>query len=715
MRFIVPLVILLTTSWVAWGGRVTMDPNGPLSRTVKETLDPCPGYVPGDSPLVGIEETIRNTLDPCYGMVPIGEGNPDPDPPTVPSSLSVVPDGNTLGVQGVPSDDATFLGYRWCEGAGCTSFTNEVNVISMNVVYQIENLEWDTTYEVQARSEGQYGNSPWTSSVAGVIGSEPNPPDGPPTEAPGIPTLVASTTDTTLTITVPADDQYTDYDFRICEGAGCTSFTQQSRDTDSPHTFTGLTPGETYGYWARAKNSVGNSGYTSYQYTSTTGGNPDPDPEDAPPAPTSFSAIPFSSSVNLSWVSGGGTTASYGVSHCEGASCSNFGAIAPVSGTSTNVGSLTASTTYSFRVYAYNSDGLVSPGYLSGNATTTEANPPLTACTDGVDCRCDTINDPDMIFCEDFESPALAAYEVSTDGGASDKGSSGWFDTYPGQVAGCFDSSEGSHNVQGPEGYKCVWIVDSNCTGTSDTNCVPDGGHSLAERYMVGENMGITGSAIWDEPTDQFGVTYLWKYDDDYVQNGTQPRKTAEFRDAAQTGNHCLLGCNTTSTDKYAPWYEPNPIEHPFDRPIMPGSFSVGIPFSSSDNGADAGTMVVGQGQSFTTTYQIVPDRNVWPAISTNGNGPPDGWTCQQLHISGWGSTDATIRGWFNGVLAYEVDGVDMSGLRNGTDPMAGHVWNSYANGGYTGSEDGFRYTDNFIVTKGSEPVSCEDAGFANP
>ena len=338
-------------------------------------------------------------------------------------------------------------------------------------------------------------------------------------------------------------------------------------------------------------------------------------------------------------------------------------------------------------------------------------------CEDGVDCFCDRVTDPqdpfydpDVIFCEDFEALSLRSYTPSTDGGNRDKGSSGWFDVYPGQHVGCFDKSLGSHNVVGPEDYKCVNIFEkSSCGSSSEFACVPDGNYAMGSRYKAGQHNGIYGTATWDEPTRVFGYTSLWKYDANYVQNGVQPRKTNEFISQGGRGKHCILGCNTNNGDRYASWVDPAVIPENH-KAGMPGSLSFGIPYSASNEGAAGGKINVGTLQSFTTTYHIVPDLSVWPTVDKLGV-PPEGWTCQSIHVDGWGTSDAHIRAWWNGTLVVDIEGVDMTGLRDGPVPLEGFVWNNYTNKGYTGSQDSWRYEDNVVVTKGPEPVSCDALG----
>lgn len=829
MRFIVPLVILLTTSWVAWGGRVTMDPNGPLSRTVKETLDPCPGYVPGDSPLVGIEETIRNTLDPCYGMVPIGEGNPDPDPPTVPSSLSVVPDGNTLGVQGVPSDDATFLGYRWCEGAGCTSFTNEVHVISKTVVYQIENLEWDTTYEAQARSEGQYGNSPWTSSVAGITGSDPDPgtpnipdptnlavypsynsagvfwngesdseisictgsscsnygstvsipeangsfynitglaasttygvqvvatdgsnssnaltgsfttpvaPTGP--YDPPVPVFGIGVTDTTLTFIPSGISNFETFDWRTCEDAGCNSSGETTELSSGIGMLTGLTPGTVVGVRARAYGPGGTSAFSFPRiYVTTDGGNNGGGDPTGPPAPVNVVVSEATTSISMTWQSGGGDTASYGYSMCTGVSCSSFGGITPVASTSVNITGLTADTTYGFRIYSYDSGSTVSSEYASATGTTN----PLVAgggqCVDGVDCRCDVLVSAygaDVVFCEDFEDSRLTEQGVWQKNPSSLQGAGWKGQGYTGITGGCaFTDDNGTVVPPGGSVYGAAQIVNTDrCIELNDAarqSAIPgisafqvfDGNITMAQLnqpanaypelppvngqpdYQTG---GLHGAAQLDRPVKTFGVTRAVLTTSNVEETGVA------WKDDQWTVNN------------FGIWGTVNPIT-PSNPPVQPCTTPAGgwdmYPFAGTvwNWGGVKSTYTEVEGHGCDTgKLKHYPDTTTYTPPASNT------WVCQQFAYTDWGEDDMRFRYWQDGELLIDLQDIDATSAQtdvnlNGMDQFS---WNNYFNGasgdsanqGYEGTTYSGRLKDNVVVKEG-EPVPCTEIGFDPP
>lgn len=151
----------------------------------------------------------------------------------------------------------------------------------------------------------------------------------------------------------------------------CNSGTQiaPASITGTSHTITGLTAGTQYSFRVCAVN-----------------GNPTPDLSSgvtvsattlqaAPPNPTGPTATPFSTTrIDLSWTSGGGSTADYRISYQSGATapatCAAGTTISEssVTGTSHSVTGLTANTQYSFRICAINSNG--TPDVSSGVTVT---------------------------------------------------------------------------------------------------------------------------------------------------------------------------------------------------------------------------------------------------------------------------------------------------------------------------------------------------------
>src|SRR5439155_11556567 len=134
---------------------------------------------------------------------------------------------------------------------------------------------------------------------------------------------------------------------------------------------TGLTASTSYSYRVRAYNAGGTSTYTNTATALTS--TPPPAP---PAAPTSLAAAAVSTSqINLSWTDNATTEDGFRIERCAGAGCTGFAEIATVGANVVsyqNTG-LTASTSYSYRVRAYNAGG-TSP--YSNTATATTPAPP---------------------------------------------------------------------------------------------------------------------------------------------------------------------------------------------------------------------------------------------------------------------------------------------------------------------------------------------------
>jgi C1A family cysteine protease/predicted secreted protein len=132
---------------------------------------------------------------------------------------------------------------------------------------------------------------------------------------------------------------------------------------------TGLAASTTYYYQVRAYNGTADSAYTDIASTTT-------QPLPAPPlAPSSLAATAASSSqINLTWVDSD-TETGFKIERCTGVGCTNFTQIATVGANVTSYSNtgLTASTSYSYQVRAYNAGG--DSGYSNTATAVTQAAP----------------------------------------------------------------------------------------------------------------------------------------------------------------------------------------------------------------------------------------------------------------------------------------------------------------------------------------------------
>jgi hypothetical protein len=141
-----------------------------------------------------------------------------------------------------------------------------------------------------------------------------------------------------------------------CAGTGCTNFVQIAQLGVNVTTFahSGLTASSTWRYRVKAFNANGNSSYSNIAEATT------PSAATAPLAPTSLSATTASASqINLSWSDNSNNENGFYIERCANAGCTNFSQVAQ---TGINVttyfnSGLTAGSTYTYRIRAFNATG----------------------------------------------------------------------------------------------------------------------------------------------------------------------------------------------------------------------------------------------------------------------------------------------------------------------------------------------------------------------
>jgi hypothetical protein len=196
--------------------------------------------------------------------------------------------------------------------------------------------------------------------------------------AAGVPTapsnLVATGVSSSQISLTWADNSGNEDGFRVerCQGAGCTNFTQiaQLGLGVTSYNNTGLVASTTYRYQVRAFNAGGNSPYSNISQATT-------QPTAAPAAPSGLQATAISATqINLAWMDNSSNEEGFEIERCQGDGCTSFVQNAQ---TGANVTSYSdtgraASTTYSYRVRAYNSGG--NSTYSNAAQATTPAPPP---------------------------------------------------------------------------------------------------------------------------------------------------------------------------------------------------------------------------------------------------------------------------------------------------------------------------------------------------
>lgn len=188
--------------------------------------------------------------------------------------------------------------------------------------------------------------------------------------------LSASATSTSQINLVWKDNSNNEAEFRIERKTGSTGAWNQIATPAAGATnyqSTGLSPNTRYYYRIRACNSTGCSGFSTEADATTH------QQASAPASPSGLSASAASpSQINLVWTDNSNNEDGFRIERCTGSGCSSFVEIATVGAGVNgyqNTG-LAASTSYSYRVRAYNSGG--NSAYSISASATTLASPAAT-------------------------------------------------------------------------------------------------------------------------------------------------------------------------------------------------------------------------------------------------------------------------------------------------------------------------------------------------
>lgn len=155
---------------------------------------------------------------------------------------------------GVGAIDSRQLAY------GTSTSVGSATVISSDGSTAISGLSPGTTYYVWARVHNAAGYSSWSSRASFTTLRVPDPPS-----APVVSNVKPTTVDLAWTPNGNGGSAITGY--TVGWGTSPTTPSSTVEVTMSPYTVTGLTPGTTYYFFVRAKNTVG---YSSYAGPSST-------------------------------------------------------------------------------------------------------------------------------------------------------------------------------------------------------------------------------------------------------------------------------------------------------------------------------------------------------------------------------------------------------------------------------------------------------------
>ena len=231
-----------------------------------------------------------------------------------------------------------------------------------------------TSYSYRVRARDAAGNQgPYSLVVSAVTQAAV---DNPPSAPSGLSAAASGSSQVNLSWTAATDDfGVASYEVERCQGAGCSNFVAVTTVSTLAWSDTGRSPGTSYSYRVRARDTAGQVGSYSGTATAVTQAAVD----NPPSAPSGLSAAASGSSqVNLSWTAASDDfgVSSYEVQRCQGAGCSGFVQVGTTGSTSLADTGLQASTSYSYRVRARDTAAQAGAYSNVASATTGAAPPP---------------------------------------------------------------------------------------------------------------------------------------------------------------------------------------------------------------------------------------------------------------------------------------------------------------------------------------------------
>jgi chitinase len=347
---------------------------------------------------------------------------PDTTPPTVPTGLQASAQGtSTIALQWTASTDAGsgVAGYRIYRDGSATPLAS---VTTTN--YTDTGLAAGTTYSYAVRAfdaAAPANESALSAAASATTQAQPPPVDVTPPSVPANVTATAQSTSSILVSWVASTDASGISAYRVFRDGGATPVATVQGTT---FTDTNLTANTTYSYTVTAVDGapVANESAPSAPASATT--NADPPGDTTPPSvPTNVSAVPQSASqILVSW------TASTDASGIAGYEVLREGVAEPIAfvqTTSYTDDSLSAGTTYTYRVRAVDGATPANRSADSAPATaTTDSQPPLdfTPPTVPTNVRADVGgggNEVRVRWDASTDASGISGYRVFRNGGAT--------------------------------------------------------------------------------------------------------------------------------------------------------------------------------------------------------------------------------------------------------------------------------------------------------
>jgi hypothetical protein len=194
--------------------------------------------------------------------------NPLASAPDAPSNLAVTgvsPSQIDLTWQDNAGDE---LGFRLerCQGAGCSNFTQVIELAANTTAYSDTGLQADTAYSYRVLAFNAAGDSPYSNTIEGTTDSLPAPPTAPSNLA------AAGVSPSQIDLTWQ-DNAGDELGFRLerCQGTGCNTFAQivELPANTTAYSDTSLAAGTTYSYRILAFNVAGDSTYSNASEATT--------------------------------------------------------------------------------------------------------------------------------------------------------------------------------------------------------------------------------------------------------------------------------------------------------------------------------------------------------------------------------------------------------------------------------------------------------------
>lgn len=335
-----------------------------------------------DGAVVILEVVDVNTLRARATLTLALPGVPPPPTPPAPSApvgLTAVAVSDTVIALAWTDTADTELGYTVERRIGANPFAAIASLPPGAESYQDTGLVESTTYDYRVRAFNDGGASAYSNVAQETTDAGAPPPPPPPPNEPGdLVALPSSPTTIALTWT---DNSLDEDSFILERRIAPAAFAEVARPGVDVTSYldAGLTPATAYEYRIKATNTGGDSGYAATVGAATPAAPP-PDPPPPPPlpaAPTGLAAAAQgTSAIALTWIDNAIDETGYTLERRVGSDPAWAPlATLPPGTTSYLDQTLTAATTYTYRVRAFNATG-VSAFSNTASATTAAAPPP---------------------------------------------------------------------------------------------------------------------------------------------------------------------------------------------------------------------------------------------------------------------------------------------------------------------------------------------------